>query len=80
MKRFLIIAIVLVVVIAGFIMINRNQNDSEMQEQLDSLQTEAARIDSLVATIGETGKRKNYYKVALNLSRKKITTPAYPII
>ena len=55
MKRFLIITAVIIVIVVGFIMINRNQNSADLQEQLDGLQTEAARIDSLVSIIGETG-------------------------
>lgn len=55
MKKFLIIAAVIIIVVVGFILIRNNQNATEMQETINSLQTEAARIDSLTATIGETG-------------------------
>ncbi len=55
MKKYLIIAAVIIVIVVGFILIQNNKNAAEIQEQLSNIQTEAARIDSLTATIGETG-------------------------
>ena len=55
MKRFLIIALVLIVIVTAFMIMSNKRTAADNVELIESLQTEAARIDSLIATVGATG-------------------------